>query len=261
MNNPPTFTVANWSEQFENCASRKLRSLNWVPIPNGHDSLAYCRLIKRKDGPEVFTAWILLVQLASRCATRGVLASSDGRPYGPEDMAVKTRAPERLFFNALPELVALGWVEQDGKTGESAETSGESADASGGRGRLAAAKGREGKGTEGKGIPPYPQKEFWGDFPDNLKAEKFQKVWAEWVKHRTEIRKPLKPTQITKQLKRLGSLGEAKAIAALNHTIANGWQGIREPEPDMSNAVNEKNNNTPSATLRQLEKETERLLK
>ena len=88
------FAVKDWNTLFENAASRKLKGLGWVPIPNGHDSLAYCRMMSRKDGPEIFAAWILIVQLASRCSERGILASSDGRPYCPEEMAVKTRGPE-----------------------------------------------------------------------------------------------------------------------------------------------------------------------
>ena len=260
----PTYSIRNWSDQFENCASRKLRTLNWVPIPNGHDSTAYCRLMSRKDGPEIFTAWILLVQLASRCHERGVLASNDGRPYQACEIALKTRAPERIFINSLPELISMGWVESDGAAGESAGASGESADTSGGRGRLAAAKGREGKGTEGNGTegktPLTPQDKLGGDLPDNLNYDSFIKVWMEWEQHRKEIRKPLKPTQVKKQLKRLGELGLKKAITALNHTIDMGWQGIREPEPDDPRKPRPKpGNNSTESILKELERETDAL--
>lgn len=131
-----------WDELFENSASRKLKALAWVPIPNNHDSVAYARLITSKGGPEIFAAWVLIVQLASRCAERGVLASSDGRPYDAADMAIKTRAPAGLFQKALPYLVEIGWL------AESASTSAESASTSADDDTIAALNRIEGNRKE-----------------------------------------------------------------------------------------------------------------
>lgn len=58
----------------------------------------------------------------------------------------------------------------------------------------------------------------------------FAETWTKWKKHRTEIKKPLRPTMEAEQLAELAVWGESRAIAALNHTIAKGWQGIREPD-------------------------------
>jgi len=58
----------------------------------------------------------------------------------------------------------------------------------------------------------------------------FEKAWTDWIAHRKEIRKPLKPTQIRKQLEELAAIGESRAIATINHTITKGWQGLREPD-------------------------------
>jgi hypothetical protein len=57
----------------------------------------------------------------------------------------------------------------------------------------------------------------------------FREAWTAWVRHRKEIRKPLTPTASERQLKKLADMGEARAIAALDHSMANGWQGIFEP--------------------------------
>jgi len=256
------FTVKDWDSLFENHASRKLKGLGWVPIPNSHDSIAYCRMMARKDGPEIFAAWILIVQLASRCTDRGILASSDGRAYGPDEMAVKTRGPERIFSLALPYLCQVGWMNSEPSlaesadvAAESADVAAESADVAAGCGRLAVANRIEKKGIEKK--TPNPLK---GVFPKNLISDKFKKAWSEWVAHRVEIRKPLKPTQISKQLKRLSDLGEAGAIEALEHTIENGWQGIRRPGQEESNGKPKAlENNTPDARLKEIEKEMQRL--
>ena len=254
----PVFTISGWDELFENCASRKLKVLAWVPMPNSHDSVAYSRLMNRKDGPEIFAAWILLVQLASKCAERGVLKSSDGRPYDAEEIAVKTRAPEKIFVKALPHLCSLGWIISDLPLAESPDVSGESADTSADNGRLAALNRIEGNRIEKK--TPIPQDKLGADFPDNLNTDSFKKVWSEWEQHRTEIRKPLKPTQIKMQLKSLSKMGLKKAIEALNHTMVMGWQGIREPEPDDPRRPKPKAGNAePSEIIKQLERQTQEL--
>lgn len=58
----------------------------------------------------------------------------------------------------------------------------------------------------------------------------FAEAWANWRKHRSEIRKPLKPTMEAAQLAELGKLSESHAVARINHTIAMGWQGLRDPD-------------------------------
>jgi hypothetical protein len=58
----------------------------------------------------------------------------------------------------------------------------------------------------------------------------FQEAWKSWKSHRSEIRKPLKPTMMAACLRELAKMGESRAIAAIEHTIFKGWQGIREPE-------------------------------
>ena len=58
----------------------------------------------------------------------------------------------------------------------------------------------------------------------------FQSAWEDFTKHRSEIRKPLKPTSTKMALAELQAMGERRAIIAIKHTIAKGWQGIREPE-------------------------------
>lgn len=68
------------------------------------------------------------------------------------------------------------------------------------------------------------------DFPAELNTDAFQELWGEWRQHRVEIKKPLKPTQVAKQLKWLASIGIARAVAALEYTIAKGWQGLQEPD-------------------------------
>ena len=66
--------------------------------------------------------------------------------------------------------------------------------------------------------------------PDALDFPEFIQAWGDWIRHRIEIRHPLKPTQAEKQLKHFAQWGVVRSIAAIEHTITMGWQGIREPD-------------------------------
>jgi|688.fasta_scaffold277187_2 hypothetical protein len=58
----------------------------------------------------------------------------------------------------------------------------------------------------------------------------FLMFWSNWEQHRIEIKKKLTPTTKRQQLAKLAEMGEARAIAALKHSLAGGWQGIFEPD-------------------------------
>ncbi len=61
----------------------------------------------------------------------------------------------------------------------------------------------------------------------------FRTAWETFCRHRKEIRKELKPTSALQSLKMLAAIGEERAINCINHTVAMGWQGLREPEGAM----------------------------
>jgi hypothetical protein len=71
----------------------------------------------------------------------------------------------------------------------------------------------------------------------------FSAAWSEWCKHRSELRKPLTATSTAKQLATIATIGEPRAIAAIGHSIENGWQGIFEPKAGHS--PKKQNANTP----------------
>jgi uncharacterized protein YdaU (DUF1376 family) len=58
----------------------------------------------------------------------------------------------------------------------------------------------------------------------------FKSFWSSWEQHLSEKKKPLKPTTRKMQLAKLAEMGEQRAIAALKHSMTNGWQGIYEPD-------------------------------
>ncbi len=65
--------------------------------------------------------------------------------------------------------------------------------------------------------------------PAELDTSEFQQAWSEWKEHLRQKRKPMKPLQEAKQLSTWAANGVERTIAAINHSIANGWQGLFEP--------------------------------
>ena len=143
------FRVKDWDKFFETHESRKLKRLSWVPVPNKHDGLGFRTLMGGQNGYEVYAAWVLVLQVASKCPIRGTLVDDSGRGLTAEDLAIKTGAPVKAYERALPILLKIGWIEELTETpaddaGTPARHAGTPADSPVGR----EGKGREQKGTE-----------------------------------------------------------------------------------------------------------------
>jgi hypothetical protein len=68
------------------------------------------------------------------------------------------------------------------------------------------------------------------EIPVSLSTDEFKASWAEWLEYRRLKKKRVSPPAAKKQLATLAAMGTARAIAAINHSIANDWQGIFEPK-------------------------------
>lgn len=75
-------------------------------------------------------------------------------------------------------------------------------------------------------IPPISPKGDLVDIPNFIDGE----VWTEWIQHRKEIRKALKPTQSKAQIKKLTKWHEQghDVNQIINQSITNGWAGLFE---------------------------------
>lgn len=104
--------VAQWESVYETGESRKLKELRWVATPNSHDSIAYCELLAHGNGLAHFGAWNLILQLASRCPTRGLLVNGRGIAYTARAIAMVTHAPEKIVHEAVARLLEIGWLEE-----------------------------------------------------------------------------------------------------------------------------------------------------
>lgn len=81
-------------------------------------------------------------------------------------------------------------------------------------------------------VPKKKRRKTFGvsAFPLPFKSKAFAKAWGDWFKHRREIRKPMTKTAAEKMLAELKMKGEKRSIRAIEYTISNGWQGLREPQ-------------------------------
>lgn len=74
-------------------------------------------------------------------------------------------------------------------------------------------------------------KEKTATIPDPLPfaSAEFAAVWEEWEEHRKQKKAKVTDVARRRQFKQLAAMGEARAIAAIEHSIGNNWQGIFEP--------------------------------
>lgn len=193
------------------CASDRAGRFTWKPRALGVQILPYdC------------AAGLDFSRVLDACLTRGFVTKYrvgadwfGAIPSWRKHQFINNRETESTIPDiSKAEEVALAWGTRGARVGHATEVEG---------------KGMDGNGREGKEISTRGSRVA---APEALpfSSPEFAEVWASWGKHRTEIRKPLKPTMSRAQLRELAAMGEARAIAAINHTIAKGWQGIREPD-------------------------------
>ncbi len=238
------YKIANWVEKYETADTRKRKSLFWVLVPNGHDGLGYCSIMERYDALEVFGAWVLILQVASKCSTRGSLTTTKGRPYTAKDIATMTRAPVDSITEALDVLVEIGWVTADtsadhpdvsaddpDKVADDPDKVADDPDVSAGLGKsLSVKKERE---RRKKKDHPYPSTE--GDeggasgikIPSPLAGDAvFISSWEAWCRYQEQSgNRRWGPEMIKQQLEHLSTMTPGDASTSLCDAMLKGWQG------------------------------------
>lgn len=99
----PLYRIVEWDHHYEVSQSKRAErpeKLAWVAIPNKHDGKGFRRVARQTDAADLFAAWVLILEVASKCAPRGTLIDSDGH-LNAMDLADKTGFPERIFQRAF----------------------------------------------------------------------------------------------------------------------------------------------------------------
>ena len=117
--------IRDWDKHFEVAQSRKIEgALTWIAMPTKHDGKGYRRIMASANGPAIFGAWCVLVQVAAKAekGRRGTFADDSG-PLTTFDLHLKTALPESLIEEAIQVLSSkeIGWLvvdewEQSGST-------------------------------------------------------------------------------------------------------------------------------------------------
>jgi len=95
------YKIRDWSELFENNRTRDMKAMAWIPVPNNHDGYGYTTVVGRKNGAAIYGAWMVILQVASKCEPRGTLLRSPQQPHDAASISRMTRIPEQDIQNAL----------------------------------------------------------------------------------------------------------------------------------------------------------------
>ena len=113
--------IRDWDKHFESAASRKLKRLEWIAIPNKTEGEGYMALVDHPDGAAHLGAWYAIVECASRQKIRGNLPPGLSRIDGGicQDISGICRAigkisqlPSAVFEAVIPRLLQIGWIEE-----------------------------------------------------------------------------------------------------------------------------------------------------
>jgi hypothetical protein len=217
------YRIASWQKYFENNRSRTVEELSWIRIPNRHDGENYTAVVTHQDGAKVFSAFILMAEVASKCDPRGVLIRGNGRPHTAASLSIITRAPLSWFE------CALAYLENNTDWVEFQEVNEEwQLDVSGMPPKWQAGVQRGEESREEKKREDRPPLSFC--FPLKFDSA-FQEEWRKWVGHRKEYKKPKSGWQsmFDKQLAWLDKFDEPVAIEIMERSMRNGWQGLFDP--------------------------------
>lgn len=138
------YRIKDWAKHFENNRTRELVKMAWVPVPNKHDGDGYTDLMSRENAMELYGAWHLILQVASKCDPRGTLSREGAVPHNAASIARVTRGNVRVIEKMLKVGCEIGWIEAlDVITKEVTDSPAPSCD-------VTAPSCIEGKGMEGK---------------------------------------------------------------------------------------------------------------
>lgn len=116
------YRVKDWDLHYENNRSRDLIKLDWVPFPNKHDGDGITELLDHPNGMAHLGAWVLLVQVASKCGKpagrcgegatpRGTLRRDNGKPHDARSIARMSGGDISVFEEAIPRFLDIEWLE------------------------------------------------------------------------------------------------------------------------------------------------------
>jgi hypothetical protein len=106
------YQIRDWNDLYETHQTRRLKRLQWVPVPNRMDGDGYAELVEGPAGAANLGCWLAILEIASRCEPRGTLAR-DLRGIDAHDarsLARIARLPVQTMEAAIDRLLHIGWL-------------------------------------------------------------------------------------------------------------------------------------------------------
>lgn len=254
------YRVKDWDKIFENNRTRELKHLDWVPMPNKMDGDGYTELLDHPDGMSHFAAWVLIVEVASKCdkEKRGTLVRDRDVPHDARSLARVTRGSAKIFEAAIPRLVAIGWLEQievnvadqpvtssclngDANPAGACDVTAGSCEQVPTRAQARSVpfstvpfSSRDGVKGEGKLTKEQLVDEVAKlEIPASIDSDVFRAKWAGWVYiriHNHKLPKGSVKDYFRGQLEWLAEFPKETALRIVSDSQRNRWQGLFEPK-------------------------------
>jgi hypothetical protein len=232
------YRIADWAKHFENNRSKAVENTRWVPMPNRHDGENFTRIMRSKQGAQVYAAWVLMVQVASKCEPRGTLVKGSGIPHDPVSLSLKTGAPELWFVTALDFLEKeTDWlvVEEVAGGRQAGVTS-----TSGGCQAPDVQLPRKKEGMEEKGMermePPAASPwlvAFDLILPEALQTQPCFEAIMRWLRYKAERKETYKRIGLEAALSKWSKEFTAKSFpVSVENSIAANWAGLFQPRDE-----------------------------
>jgi hypothetical protein len=259
------FKIRDWERCFENNRTREMKRLGWVPVPNRHDGDGFRAVIHHEDGLKMFGAWVLILQVASKCKPRGSLIRDNGLPHTAQTIARMTGSEAGDIYIAMEYLATsdVAWlsVEDFASPQEGATATQEDADGPPPPSQAAADSALERKGIEQKGseqnastasainttqaLPsPAPTEgqsrgQFVNTFPALIPPEfgaEFREQWDKFCRHCSEGERGVTKARAGSIMDGFEAWGEDRSVEALKYTIHRGWFSVYEDKGNQRSA-------------------------
>jgi hypothetical protein len=192
--------------------------------------------------------WADMVSLMMLSPQLGRLVGSDGTPWSDEDIIAAVRGDKPALRDALAEILRKGVASRDAanvvycRRIVRRERDKRALRNRVGRSRFKHKNGAAPKGdaacngnvTPG-GLGGHCSTSLESLYPalnQHLasKSECFAQAVKEWLSHKRQKRQNYKPDSLTVLLRKLEKMGEHRAIAAIEHSVASNYAGIYEPD-------------------------------
>lgn len=217
------YKIKDWETYYENNRSRTVKDLQWVPIPNKHDGEKYSRIVIHEKGAIIFSTWIILLQVASRCHPRGTLVRNDGKAHDIESLSIKTRAPIEWFKISIPYLVQVSWIE------ELALDCHDPVSVLSSSCQLPDEEGKK-EGME-RSCPNIEISDRY-EIPSPLRVPQFMGAWDKWLNYRFPkgTKTHDQNVSLREQVLWCSKVGIERAVEAINFSVLQNYKGLFEPK-------------------------------